>query len=92
MIKLRKQIFRDELRCLCIRKDWYTCGDIKSYDNMFNRLSKNMADNEILEVAKDIYDNTDIFKIQCEYGASEDDVFDNIVYELFEIVHTFVER
>lgn len=92
MIRLRKQIFRDELRTLCIRKDWYTCGDVTSYDNMFDRLSRDMHDIDILEVAKDIYDHTNITRLEYEYGVSQDEVFDNIVYEVFGLVHVFVVR
>lgn len=91
-ITLRKQIFRDELRRLCINKEWYTCGDIKAYDGLFDKLSRDMDDIEIIGICIDIYDHSDVEKFASEYGVSYDEVFDNIVYEVFELVHTFVER
>lgn len=92
MVKLRKQIFRDELRSLCVRKDWFTCGSIADYDAMFNKLNNDMSDNEIVNVAIDIYNYSDVEKTAEEYGVAYEEVFDNIVYEVFEIVHTFVVR
>ena len=92
MVKLRKQIFRDELRNLCVRKDWFTCGSIADYDAMFNKLNNDMSDEEIVDVCKDIFDYSDVEKTAREYGVAYEEVFDNIVYEVFEIVHTFVVR
>lgn len=92
MIKLRKQIFRDELRNLCVRKDWFTCGSIVEYDAMFNKLNNDMSDDEIVEVCRDIYYYSDVKKTAEEYGVAYEEVFDNIVYEVFEIVHTFIVR
>lgn len=91
-LALRQQIFRDELRALCINKDWYTLGNIKQYDNLFDRLSRDMDDTEIIDVCIDIYDHTDVEQFAQEYGVSYEEVFDNIVYEVYELVHTFVER
>ena len=50
MITLTKRIFRDELRTLCINKDWYTEGNIKEYDNLFDKLHDDMTDDEILDI------------------------------------------
>ena len=91
-ISLSRRIFRDELRLLCINKDWYTCGDIKAYDNLFNMLHEDMDDTEIIGICIDIYDHTDVERFSKEYGVSYEDVFDNIVYEVYELVHTFVIR
>ena len=91
-ISLRRQIFRDELRTLCINKEWYSLGNIKQYDNLFDRLSRDMDDVEIIGVCIDIYDHTDVEQFAQEYGVSYEEVFDNIVYEVYELVHTFVER
>lgn len=91
-LTLRRQIFRDELRILCINKEWYTLGNIKQYDNLFDKLSRDMDDVEIVGVCIDIYDHTDVEQFAQEYGVSYEEVFDNIVYEVYELVHTFVER
>lgn len=91
-ISLSKRIFRDELRRLCINKDWYTCGDIKGYDNLFNMLHEDMDDTEIIGICIDIYDHSDVEQFAQEYDVSYEEVFDNIVYEVYELVHTFVVR
>lgn len=91
-VTLTKRIFRDELRRLCINKDWYTCGDIKAYDNLFNMLHEDMDDTEIIGICIDIYDHSDVERFSKEYGVSYEDTFDNIVFEVYEIVHTFVKR
>jgi hypothetical protein len=91
-VTLSKRIFRDELRLLCINKDWYTCGDIEAYDNLFNMLHEDMDDAEIVGICIDIYDHSDVEKIASNYGVSYDEVFDSIVYEVFRLVHTFVKR
>jgi hypothetical protein len=90
-VTLSKRIFRDELRTLCINKDWYTLGDIKAYDNLFDMLHEDMDDAEIVGICIDIYGHTDVERFSKEYGVSYDDIFDNIVYEVYELVHTFVE-
>jgi hypothetical protein len=91
-VTLSKRIFRDELRRLCINKDWYTCGDIEAYDNLFNMLHEDMDDAEIVGICIDIYDHSDVERISNEDGVSYEDVFDNIVFEVYELVHTFVKR
>jgi hypothetical protein len=92
MVKLKKRIFRDELRNLCINKDWYTCGTVEQYDRLFDKLHDDMTEEEIVNVAIDIYDHSEVEKTANEYGCRYEEVFDNIVYEVFEIVHTFVVR
>lgn len=90
---LKRKIFRDELRALCIRKDWYTRGNIKQYDNLFEMITdKNITDNLLLKVANDIFEHSDIERFMNEYSCSDTDVYANIVYELGEITHVFYER
>lgn len=91
-LALRRQIFRDELRTLCVNKEWYTLGNIRQYDALFDKLSRDMDDAEIIGVCFDIYGHTDVKQIAQEYGVAYEEVFDNIVYEVYELVHTFVER
>jgi hypothetical protein len=91
-VTLSKRIFRDELRTLCTNKDWYTCGDIEAYDNLFDMLHEDMNDAEIVGICIDIYSHTDVERFSKQYGVSYEDIFDNIVYEVYELVHTFVVR
>jgi hypothetical protein len=55
-------------------------------------LHEDMDDAEIVGICIDIYDHSDVERISNEDGVSYEDVFDNIVFEVYELVHTFVER
>lgn len=49
-----------EVRQLCIKHDWYTCGDCSDYNNMLLFVSDNEATTEnIARVARDIYEHSD---------------------------------
>jgi hypothetical protein len=91
-VTLNKRIFKYELRTLCTKEEWYTCGDIEAYDNLFNMLHRDMDDTEIVDICIDIYNHSDVERFSKEYGVSYEDIFDNIVYEVFRLVHTFVVR
>ena len=91
-VTLSKRIFRDELRRLCINKDWYTCGDIEAFYYMNHDDCNDMDDAEIVGICIDIYGHTDVEEIASNDGVSCEEVFDNIVYEVYRLVHTFVKR
>jgi hypothetical protein len=55
-------------------------------------LHEDMDDAEIVGICIDIYDHSDVERFSKEYGVSYEDVFDNIVFEVYELVHTFVKR
>jgi hypothetical protein len=55
-------------------------------------LHEDMNDAEIVGICNDIYDHSDVEEIASNDGVSYDEVFDNIVYEVFQLVHTFVKR
>ena len=42
----------EDIRQLCIRKNWYTRGTNKEYDNLFNLVKNGAA---IMDIADDIY-------------------------------------
>lgn len=92
MVKITKRINRDGLRNLCINKKWFTCGDCEAYETMLNKTNKDLTDNDVIEIAKDIYDNSYIERFADEYGVSFEEVFDNMVFEVFKIVNVFVIR
>ena len=69
---------------MCVHYQYYTRGDISSYNNMLNmcKLKSDATDSVIISIAKDIYNHTDIQKIMHEYGCDEKEVLANIVFNL----------
>lgn len=59
-----RRILSEDLRELCIRKNWYTRGDCKAYSHLLNELAhekENITTDDIVEIAQDIleHSNTD---------------------------------
>lgn len=76
-----RQLSKSDLRSLCIRQNWYTCGNNEEYSNMLNKANKgNITTNDIVAIAKDIKEhsntNHDITSICFEIAK--------ICYSLFE--------
>lgn len=54
-----RKIFWNDLRNLCIRNNWYTCGTVKEYQKMLNICDKdNITTNDIVKIAQDIMDHS----------------------------------
>lgn len=55
-----------KLRLLCIKNDWYTCGDNDDYDRLFDRLTdccgcpEHMTTDKLVEIATDIWEHSEI--------------------------------
>lgn len=57
-----RRIFSDDLRNLCIKKDWYTRGNCKEYCHLLNELAhekENITTDDIVEIAQDILNHSD---------------------------------
>ena len=49
-----------DVRQLCIRNDYYTCGDCRAYENMFNMFyAKSVTPALLRKVANDIKSHSD---------------------------------
>lgn len=90
--KTRKVINRDDLRGLCIVHQYYTRGDCKAYEEVLNFVDgRDIADTDIIAIADNIYDHSDVDRIMREYSCNEDEVFDSIYFNVGELVHWFCE-
>lgn len=55
-----------KLRLLCIKNDWYTCGDNEDYEKLFDRLTdvygcaEHLTTEKLVEIATDIWEHSDI--------------------------------
>lgn len=89
----RRTLQADDLRNLCIRKNWYTHGTNREYCNLFQLLTDNfhtaeMTTEKLVEIATDIFNH-----------SSEDDCTDgyleitDILYDLARACRTvFIEQ
>lgn len=56
----------EKLRSVCIKHDWYTCGDCEEYENLFAKLydehgcELHMTTELLAEIAEDIMAHSDI--------------------------------
>lgn len=89
----RRTLSADELRNLCIRKNWYTNGTNKEYCNLFGLLTKDfhsaeMTTEKLAEIATDIFNHSD--ENDCTDGYLE---IPDIMYDLARACHTvFIEQ
>lgn len=88
-----RTLHADELRNLCIRKNWYTHGTNQEYYNLFRLLthdfhSAEMTTEKLVEIATDIYNHSDAD--DCTDGYLE---ISDILYDLARTCHTvFIEQ
>ena len=73
----------DDVRVLCIRKNWYTCGNNADYENMFKMCHNANTDEDVYKIAEDILNHSNVKKISEKYGISEKGLFEHIIFELF---------
>lgn len=77
-----------DLRNLCIKRNWYTCGTNAEYENLFSMLhdanfdAVNMTTAKLAEVAMDIMAHSEM---------NPDYEITSVMYELAQICHTFFD-
>ena len=77
-----------DLRALCIRNNWYTCGTCKEYEALFNRLYDedgcpvNLTTKKLAEIADDIMAHSEI----------SDYTITSVMYELNRVCTVFFDE
>lgn len=77
-----------DLRSLCIKRNWYTCGTNAEYENLFSMLHDatfepvNMTTEKLAEVAADIMAHSELHP---DYEIT------SVMYELAQICNTFFD-
>ena len=80
--KETRKIEMDKIRNLCVRKNWFTCGDVYSYDRLLDYSKcENITTDELVEMAEQILENS-----ETEYGITD------IMFELAEICYSYFEE
>lgn len=84
-MKIRKEAkikSMGELRALCIKMDWFTCGDNKSYDKFLQiggNGSENATSKRLLSMAELIYNCSD-----RSYWSDRQEAYENIIFTLWK--------
>ena len=97
-VKPRVIIHRDAIYNLCVRQQYYTCGDCESYDRMLgyvdslNDIQLDTVADAVYIIANDIYDHSDIESFQSEYGCSKEEVLQAIYFEVGKCVEFHLEE
>lgn len=81
-----------DLRALCIKKNWYTCGTNEEYTALFHSLTHNylaveMTTEKLAEIAADIYQHSDAD--DCTDGYLD---ICSIMYDLAKTCNTTFEE
>ena len=81
MMKFEHRLRADKVRQMCINYDYYTCGDCRAYENMFNMFmnEKDVTPELLMKVAEDIKLHSDTY-----------DSVQEIFIALFRLVTVFV--
>ena len=77
-----RTLSKDNLRLLCISKDWYTLGDCEEYENLLDMTRKdNITTDDIVEIASDIMEHSEDIN---------DREFKSYCFEILKICTTFI--
>jgi hypothetical protein len=80
--KETRRIEMDKIRHLCVRKNWFNCGDVYSYDKLLNYSKcENITSDELVEMAELILENS-----ETDYTITD------IMFELAEICYSYFEE
>jgi len=91
-------IRRDSIYNLCVRQQYYTCGDCEAYDKMLgyvdslNNIQLDKIADAVYIIANDIYEHSDIERFQNEYGCSKEEVLQAIYFEVGKCVEFHLEE
>ena len=56
------------VRGFCIERNFYTCGDCRAYEAMFEMCHRATSTDDIFRIAEDIFEHSDIELIMEDYG------------------------
>lgn len=56
----------EDVRCLCVRKNWFTCGSSRQYERMFNMVRADCAIKDIALIIWVCSENAEMLEIISE--------------------------
>ena len=83
----------DAIRQLCIRNKYCTCATNEEYEPIIHEsLDEELTPERALNIARRIYDLSNIQKLQERYGETKDEILVDICWEILnECARTQVE-
>lgn len=89
--KETRKIYSDDLRNLCIARNWYTIGTCKDYMKLLNTVDalKNVTTRNIVGIAQDIIENSDMSGYECQYSDKE--IIESVCFDIAKISNVFFE-
>jgi len=69
---ITRKLDRDKIRAHCIEHGYYTCGNNREYSHMFDMADVATTDEDIIAVAKDIWNHSDMQEFLASGGEFED--------------------
>ena len=93
--KEARMIRSDEVKAMCIKDGFYTCGTYAEYCHLLFDLSENKDASleDLEEIATDILDHSDWEKKASEYGTDRDELLRIVMTNLLnECCYTFIEK
>lgn len=86
-----KVLRTDDLRNVCIKNNWYTCGSCEDYENLlFNLVDEfnRTQDGNLYAIVYDIIEHSDEDAL-IEYYGDEKTVVECVFFEIAELVKTY---
>ncbi|MDR0947901.1 MAG: hypothetical protein LBM69_00110 [Lachnospiraceae bacterium] len=82
-MKETRKLYRDDLRQLCIRNNWYTCGDNEEYGKLLDTADQceNVTADVIASLAKNI----------LEHSTTEQEI-ESICFDIAKICNSFFDQ
>lgn len=93
--KEARMIRSDEVKAMCIKDGFYTCGTNAEYCHLLFDLceNKDASLEDLEEIAIDILDHSDWEKKASEYGTDRDELLRIVMTNLLnECCYTFIEK
>ena len=94
-IKTITRINMSDLRSLCIRKNWYTCGTYEQYDNFLNKVydNDNITTCDIYDLSIDVIEHSNLkeYAKSCGMSTTSTDFIECIMYEIGALIETFYD-
>ena len=77
----KRVLYNDDLRNLCISKNWYTKGDNEQYSKLLKKCNDNMTTEDIIEIAEDILQH-----------SKTEHYLESIAFEISKMMYSFFEE
>ena len=82
MMTIKFQMDNYRVRSLCIEEGLYTCGDNKEYGLMLNSAREARTPEDIMDIARDIWEHSDKEDLINCYGEGPEELINNIANSL----------